>query len=318
MHCTTGFNYPQVKTPTQIFKTALRNALYFNIAFAKKICYNEIQIRADIINNRKSNLREKIYYMESNQIIKKNKNYWNENADLWFGTTALPEYGVKFPTEDDLHLFGDVSGKKLLEICCGSGHSLKYHADRNAGELWGIDLSEKQLENAKKLLSENGCFARLICSPMESSLEEIPKEYFDYVYSIYGIGWTTDLQGTFDKISSFLKKDGIFIFSWHHTLNYCAAWSCGERKVMIENDQLVFHKSYFDEDYFTMPVDGSEIVLCNRKISTYVNALANAGFVIEQMIEQNDKQTMGSADINDADRKAKMLPISMCFKARKL
>ena len=256
--------------------------------------------------------------MESNQIIKKNKNYWNENADLWFGTTALPKYGVKFPTEDDLHLFGDVSGKKLLEICCGSGHSLKYHADRNAGELWGIDLSEKQLENAKKLLSENGCFARLICSPMESSLEEIPKEYFDYVYSIYGIGWTTDLQGTFDKISSFLKKDGIFIFSWHHTLNYCAAWSCGERKVMIENDQLVFHKSYFDEDYFTMPVDGSEIVLCNRKISTYVNALANAGFVIEQMIEQNDKQTMGSADINDADRKAKMLPISMCFKARKL
>lgn len=36
---------------------------------------------------------------------------------------------------------------------------------------------------------------------------------------IYGIGWTTDLQGTFDKIASYLKKDGIFIFSWHHTFN---------------------------------------------------------------------------------------------------
>ena len=56
-------------------------------------------------------------------------------------------------TEDDLHLFGDVSGKKMLEICCGSGDSLKYHADRNAGDLWGIDLSQKQLDNAEKFLS---------------------------------------------------------------------------------------------------------------------------------------------------------------------
>ena len=256
--------------------------------------------------------------MKSNQIIKKNQDYWNENADLWFGTTALPEYGVKFVTEDDLHLFGDVSGKRMLEICCGSGHSLKYHAERKAGELWGVDLSRKQLDNANRLLSESGYSAKLICSPMEADLD-IPKEYFDYVYSIYGIGWTTDLQGTFNKISSYLKKDGIFIFSWHHTLYYCVAFSCEERREIIENGKLVFHKSYFDEEYFTMPVDGSEIVLCNRKISTYVNALANAGFVIEQMIEQNDRDAMGSTDItDDRTRKAKMIPISVCFKARKL
>ena len=255
--------------------------------------------------------------MDNNQIIKKNQHYWNENADLWFGTTALPEYGVKFVTENDLHLFGDVSGKRLLEICCGSGHSLKYHADRKAVELWGVDLSQKQLDNAKRLLSENGYSANLICSPMEAELD-IPKEYFDYVYSIYGIGWTTDLQGTFNKIASYLKKDGIFIFSWHHTLYYCVAFSCEERREIIENGKLVFHKSYFDEEYFTMPVDGSEIVLCNRKISTYVNALANAGFVIEQMIEQNVDDTMGSEEITEKTLKAKMLPISVCFKARKL
>ena len=255
--------------------------------------------------------------MNNNQIIKKNQHYWNENADLWFGTTALPEYGVKFVTENDLHLFGDVSGKKLLEICCGSGHSLKYHADRKAGELWGVDLSQKQLDNAKRFLSENGYSANLICSPMEAELD-IPKEYFDYVYSIYGIGWTTDLQGTFNKIASYLKKDGIFIFSWHHTLYYCVAFSREERREIIENGKLVFHKSYFDEEYFTMPVDGSEIVLCNRKISTYVNALANAGFVIEQMIEQNVDDTIGSEEITDKTLKAKMIPISVCFKARKL
>ena len=70
--------------------------------------------------------------MEREEIIKTNNTYWNENTDLWFGTTALPTYGVKFVTEDDLHLIGDVSGKKMLEFCCGSGHPLKYHIDRNA------------------------------------------------------------------------------------------------------------------------------------------------------------------------------------------
>lgn len=256
--------------------------------------------------------------MENKNIIQKNKTYWDTNADLWFGTTALPTYGVKFASEDDLHLFGDVSGKKMLEICCGSGHSLKYHADRNAAELWGVDLSHKQIENAKAYLKENGYTAKFVCAPMESDLN-IPTNYFDYVYSIYGIGWTTDLQGTFNKIASYLKKDGIFIFSWHHPLNYCVGWSCEQRKDMIENDQLIFNRSYFDESYFTMPVHDSEIVLCNRKISTYINALARAGFVIEQMIEETDKKIMESAeDDSDKARKARMLPISVCFKARKL
>ena len=153
--------------------------------------------------------------MNRDEILKTNKHYWDTYADLWFGTTALPAYGVYFVTEDELHLFGDVSEKKMLEICCGSGYSLKYHADRNAGELWGVDLSHKQLENAKRYLSENGYTANFICSPMEADMD-IPKEYFDFVYSIYGIGWTTDLDGTFQKIASYLKKDGIFIFSWHH------------------------------------------------------------------------------------------------------
>ena len=256
--------------------------------------------------------------MQDKEIIDINRSYWDEHADLWFGTTALPEYGVHFPKEDELHLFGDVSGKKMLEICCGSGHSLLYNAKRGAGELWGIDLSSKQLENATALLAENGYKARLRCAKMEDELD-VPKDYFDYVYSIYGIGWTTDLQGTFDKIASYLKKDGIFIFSWHHTLNYCIAWSCNDRKDILIDDKMVMTRSYYDESYFKMPVHDSEIVLSNRKMSTYINALAKAGFVIEQFIEATDEDTLkATGDIDLKTRKAKMLPLSFCIKARKL
>ncbi len=138
------------------------------------------------------------------------------------------------------------------------------------------------------------------------------------MYSIYGSGWTTYLQWTFDKIASYLKKDGVFIFSWHHTLYYCIAWSCEERQDVLEDDRLVMTKSYFDESYFMMPVHGSEIVLCNRKISTYINALAKAGFVIEQLVEESDTDSEEAADLTDIKtRKAKMMPISFCIKARK-
>lgn len=257
--------------------------------------------------------------VNNKDIISNNKDYWNANADYWFGTTALPEYGVRFVTEDELHLFGDVTRKKMLEICCGSGHSLKYHADHNAGELWGIDLSQHQLDNAKAYLGEFGYSANLICSPMEANLD-IPKDYFDYVYSIYGIGWTTDLQGTFMKIASYLKKDGIFIFSWNHTLYQCVSWSSiTGTNIIQDNGKLTFDRSYFDESYFRFPVHDREIVLCNRKISTYINALAKAGFVIEQMIEENDTQAMDDTeDMSVKGIKTRMIPISVCFKARKL
>lgn len=256
--------------------------------------------------------------MRNEDIIENNKKYWNDHAVLWFGTTSLPEYGVRFPKEDDLKLFGDIRGKKMLEICCGSGHSLLYNAKRGAGELWGIDISEKQLENASVLLKENGFEAHLQCAKMEDELN-VPKAYFDYVYSIYGIGWTTDLQGTIDNIASCLKKDGIFIFSWNHTLNYCIAWSCDERKEVFEDDKLVMSKSYFDESYFKMPVHDSEIILCNRKISTYINALAKAGFAVEQLVEESDYPFLKTKDDMDPKtRKSEMLPLSFCIKARKL
>lgn len=254
--------------------------------------------------------------MKDHTIIQVNRQYWNDHADKWFGTSALPVYGVNCVTEEDLHLFGDVRGKKLLEICCGSGHSLKYQADHRAGELWGVDLSEKQLENAQRYLAENGRKARLVCGAMEEDLG-LPQEYFDYVYSIYGMGWTTDLDGTLARVASYLKPGGIFIFSWHHTLAYCVGWT-PEGGHCWEGEEMPFTRSYFDEEPFTIPVDGSRVVLRNRKISTYVNALSQAGFTIEQMVEQTSRATLESQPESQKVRKAQMLPFSVIFKARKL
>lgn len=246
--------------------------------------------------------------MKNNEIIENNKKYWNTNADEWFGTTSLPQYGVEFITENELQLFGDVYGKRMLEIGCGSGHSIKYHAESNPSELWGLDISHKQLENAKAYLAENNCFPKLICSPMEDDCG-IPEDYFDVVYSIYAVGWASDINALFKRIASYLKKDGIFIFSWKHPISSCVA---------VENEELIFNKSYFDEEWQSLLVHDMEIKLRSRKISTYINALVEAGFVIERMVEQTSESTLQTNGIlTDRAKKAKILPLSFVFKARK-
>ena len=245
--------------------------------------------------------------MDKNNIHKTNRSFWNTKGNEVIGTTALPKYGA-FVSEEKCHLFGEVSGKKLLEIGCGTGHSLKYHGDRNASELWGLDLSEQQIEKTREYLSSCGLSANLICSPMEEECG-IPKDYFDYVYSIYGVGWAADLEKTFCRIASYIKKDGIFIFSWSHPIHKCVA---------MEQDSLSFKKSYFDESWYLVPLEGGSISLSDRKLSTYINALTKAGFAIVEMVEESDEDLIQLNKNSKFAEKAKMLPVTFVIKARKL
>lgn len=246
------------------------------------------------------------------KILKQNKEAWDAIADDWFGTTALPIYGVFIPTETELSLFGDVKGKRLLDIGCGSGHSLKYHGDNGASELWGIDISTKQIENANRFLQESGYTPKLFNSPMEIN-PGIPADYFDIVYSIYALGWTVDIERTFRLISAYLKKDGVLIFSWDHPFLSC---------VDTEDDRLIFNGNYFETEPFTFQKDGNDLFAYNRKFSDYINPLARAGFAVEVLVEETDKAALeGGGEFRSnyySPVKAKRFPLSFIIKARKL
>ena len=243
---------------------------------------------------------------DEDTVHRTNSLFWNTTGSDALGDTALPFYGA-YVSEEKCKLFDDVSGKKLLEIGCGTGRSLQYHGERNAAELWGIDISEKQIDKARRHLASCGLSAKLICSPMEAECG-IPEEYFDFVYSIYAIGWTTDLKRTFHRIASYLKRGGVFIFSWSHPIHKC---------VSMENNVLTFKKCYFDESWYSVSLDEGTLTLSDRKLSTYVNALAQAGFVIEKMIEQSDDDVLRD-DHSVFAEKARMLPVTLVVRARKL
>lgn len=242
---------------------------------------------------------------DKDAIHRTNTGFWDTKGNDLLGTTALPLLGA-FLSEEKHRLFGDVAGKKVLEIGCGRGHSLAYLGERRAAELWGLDISGKQLEKTAQYLAERGLSARLIQSPMEEDCG-LPEGYFDLVYSIYGIGWTTDLEGTFRRIAACLKPGGVLIFSWSHPIHKCVA---------AENGALAFKKCYFDESWYSVAVDGGTLSLSDRKLSTYVNALAAAGFTLERMVEASDEDLLDSIGGEYAG-KAKMLPVTFAVKARK-
>ena len=247
-----------------------------------------------------------------NPTLVQNKHSWDAMADTWFGTTALPVYGCQIPTEDELHLFPALQGANVLELGCGSGHSLAWCAAQGAAQLWGVDLSARQLENAARHLASLGLSSHLINAPMEA-VPNLPADYFDVVYAIYSIGWTTDLAATFATAACCLKPGGTLIFSWDHPLMHC---------VEPQDGQLIFSGNYTRDETFSYIQRGQPVTVQNRRLSTYINALADAGFAVTRLIEQTCDDTLSApAEFSSAyyaPWKAQQLPLSFVIKARKL
>src|SRR5215468_1381985 len=134
--------------------------------------------------------------LNRDDIVHINQKGWNQVAPKFYGGTALPKYGPLTPTEDELHLIPNLGDGKVLELGCGSGHTLAYLWEhRNAKELWGLDLSEEQIRFTKEHLTEKGIPVNLFLASMDEN-PGLPQGYFDLVISIYSLGWTPDLPKT--------------------------------------------------------------------------------------------------------------------------
>ncbi|MCH7322092.1 class I SAM-dependent methyltransferase [Solibacillus sp. MA9] len=239
-----------------------------------------------------------------------NKESWEKSAERFFGRTALPEYGPFSLSEEQLKLFGNISNQKVLDIGCGSGHSLQYMGNHGANELWGLDLSTKQVETANKLLRNQQVKVSLFESPMEEN-PGLPSNYFDIAYSIYALGWTVDLQRTLLNIHNYLKPGGIFIFSWEHPIH---------DRLKYEQSSFTFNKSYNVEGPEYNEAWHNNVVIYHRKLSTYINTLIESGFTIEKVIDDVMLPEDESSDNPSrwySTQKAELVPATFIIKASK-
>lgn len=226
--------------------------------------------------------------MEEKECIKINKNGWNTliKSNKSFSNTILPEYGPFLKrNEEEIKLMKNIKGAKVLDIGCGQGESLKYLYNKGASELWGIDISEEQIIKAKSNLPEfeNNFFV----GAMEQKLE-IPNNYFDYIISIFSIGYTSDISLTFKNCYQYLKKEGALIISWTHPFYYC---------LDIDKDKVILNKSYFNENFeiITKGPDKIKMVQKNLMISTIINEAQKAGLYVDTILEE---ETILKDDVN--------------------
>jgi ubiquinone/menaquinone biosynthesis C-methylase UbiE len=254
--------------------------------------------------------------LKRDEILAINQKGWNKVAPLFYGGTALPSYGPLAETEDELHLIPDLNGKRVLELGCGSGHSLAYlRENKNASELWGLDFSEEQIRFTKELLDEKGIPAKLFLSSMDEN-PGIPENYFDLVVSIYALGWTPDLPQTLALVHSYLKPGGVFIFSGEHPAYQYLEYNS-------EIDKYIFTRSYHKEGSDFYPSwRGVEIVINSRKLSSYLNALAQAGLVLDQLIESELNTDRAREQDYSPEKwysvpRAQLIPTTFIIKAHK-
>ena len=89
-----------------------------------------------------------------------------------------------------------------------------------------------------------------------------------------------------------------------------------------QTDQIIFEGCYLQEDIFSYIQRGNPVTLKNRKMSTYINTLAKAGLMVEQLVEETSNETLARpAEFTSGyytPYKAKKFPLSFIMKAKKI
>ena len=249
--------------------------------------------------------------------LKSNQRSWDLVADQFDSPlTALPYWGP-YKVGKKLNLLGRIKGKRFLEIGCGAGRSIEYLMKKGALKVTGTDISQKQIElsgnrNEKWIKDKK---VTLLCSPMEEKLAL--DEEVDVVFSNYALGWTVNPGATLTHIYSYLKKTGIFVWSWEHP---------DFNRVEYAENKSIYKYSYFEKDIYLREnwrKSGNNVYLYPRTVSQWFGLLVENGFSVVNFVEpepeefNEEQKNKKSLNKYYYYKKARMVPSTMIFVCRK-
>jgi SAM-dependent methyltransferase len=121
--------------------------------------------------------------------------------DIEWGTYGVPE--------SQLNVLGDVAGKDVIELGCGTAYFAAWLAKLGARPV-GLDITPAQLETALRMMVETGIEFPLI----EASAEDVPlpDESFDLALSEYGASIWCDPRRWIPEAHRLLRPGGEIVF----------------------------------------------------------------------------------------------------------
>jgi len=243
-----------------------------------------------------------------------NERAWDQIAPQFLGHCALPDWGP-FGECRGIDVLGDLHGLTVLEVGCGSGHSIARIVECGAQRVCGMDISAAQIALATEgnRAGIDAGRVHLIQAPMEQALN---LRDIDLIFSIYAIGWTRDPAATFRNLAAYLKPGGRLIWSWGHPLF---------PEVLHVEGKFVLPASYsyFNEQpQFAAGWHGSQgAVVQNRMLSTWLRHLTEAGFMIRHLLEPMAEDCPGQVFNNNRlipMVRACLLPTTLVYVCEKI
>jgi SAM-dependent methyltransferase len=187
-----------------------------------------------------------------------------------------PGWGVWKVPERELNVLPDVADKDVLELGCGTAYWSAWLARRGA-RVVGLDLTERQLDTARRFQEEFGVEFPLI----HASAEDVPlsDESFDLVLSEYGASIWCDPERWVAEAARLLRPGGLLTFLVNGTiLMLCLP---DEDEELPAGDRLM--RDYFGMYRFEWKTD--ESVDFHLGYGDWIRLLRRNGFDIENLIE---------------------------------
>lgn len=206
-------------------------------------------------------------------MIYDNKIFFEKYSDLRLNDKGI-NHSIEIPCIREL--IGAVSGKSVLDIGCGHGQQLVWLKKNGARRVVGLDPSKNMIEYATKSL--NGEDIHFINGYYEACEIE---EKVDLITSSMALHYVEDLDVFFRKCFEDLSFDGQIVFSCEHPM--CTANPTGFNQIESEVYWNVKDYSFEEKKNQKWFVDG--VIKYHRTLSTIINSLIGAGFMILQVEE---------------------------------
>ncbi|MEV6773009.1 class I SAM-dependent methyltransferase [Nocardia sp. NPDC051030] len=226
--------------------------------------------------------------VDSESSQRASRRWWDADATAYHETHA-DFLGVDSPAgefvwcpeglhEGDWQLLGDITGKRILEIGCGSAPCSRWLAAHGAHPV-GLDISRQMLDRGIAAMEAGGPRVPLV----QAGAEYLPfgDETFDLACSAFGgVPFVADSAQVMREVARVLKPGGRWVFSVNHPMRWIFPDDPGP-------EGLRATIPYFDRTpYVEYDTEGEPTyVEHHRTIGDRVREIVGAGLILTDIIE---------------------------------
>jgi SAM-dependent methyltransferase len=222
-----------------------------------------------------------------------NRTWWDVDADAYhaehgrfIGADSPEGEFIWCPEgmhEGDWRLLGDIAGKDILEVGCGSAPCARWLAGRGARAV-GLDLSAGMLARGRRAMAAGDSSSPANRVPLiQAGAEQLPfaDASFDAACSAFGgVPFTAHPEQVMREVARVLRPGGRWVFSVNHPMRWIFPDDPGP-------DGLVAQMSYFDRSpYVEVDETGTPVYAeHHRTMGDRIRDIVAAGLTLEDLIE---------------------------------